>query len=222
MPGTYCARYAEENAAADASATTPKGKGKRALVAIPVHPKSESGLLSTCGHVGCVKCLKSNAELQECGVPGCDCPARWSSVVEATSLGTEKIAGAGAGAGGSKSVKAAKATPKSPAKVARRGKGPTDDAHDDALNGPTNEALELGVHGTKMAHLVQRIRDTPKDERVLVFVQFPDLMKQVYDVLEVGENSPALPTLTTCPSPPPPTQTRLFLVPKFLNPPVVV
>tara|TARA_B110000305_G_C19167870_1_gene505765 strand:- start:76 stop:666 length:591 start_codon:yes stop_codon:yes gene_type:complete len=47
----------------------------------------------------------------------------------------------------------------------------------------TNEPLEMGVHGTKMAHLVQRIKDTPADERILVFVQFPDLMKQVAEVL---------------------------------------
>ena len=35
-----------------------------------------------------------------------------------------------------------------------------------------------------MAHLVQRIKDTPADERILVFVQFPDLMKQIADVLQ--------------------------------------
>ena len=35
-----------------------------------------------------------------------------------------------------------------------------------------------------MAHLVQLLKDLPKDERVLVFVQFPDLMKQVSEVLE--------------------------------------
>jgi SNF2 family DNA or RNA helicase len=48
----------------------------------------------------------------------------------------------------------------------------------------------MGAHGSKMAHLVQRLRDTPRDERVLVFVQFPDLMKQVADVLaEAGIKS---------------------------------
>ena len=147
----------------------------------PSHPKSESGLLSTCGHVGCVACLKTNADLQECGVPGCDCPARYSSVVAATSLGTETVAGAGAGG-------SSKATPKSPAKVARRGgKGAAASAAAAAMDGPTNEALELGVHGTKMAHLVQKIRDTPDDERILVFVQFPDLMKQVSEVLEAAD-----------------------------------
>mmetsp|Transcript_16804 Transcript_16804/g.26989 ORF Transcript_16804/g.26989 Transcript_16804/m.26989 type:complete len:156 (-) Transcript_16804:41-508(-) len=72
-----------------------KGKGKRALVLTPAHPKRESGLLSTCGHVGCSRCLKQNADLQECGVFGCDCPARHSSVVDAVSLGTERVAGPG-------------------------------------------------------------------------------------------------------------------------------
>ena len=154
------------------TASLAKGKGKRALTVTPAHPKSDSGVLSTCGHVGCLKCLKANADLQECGITGCDCPARYSSVVAASSLGTEVISGS---AGSKKSAMALK----SPTKAARRGKA-------SAVEGPTNEALELGVHGTKMAHLVQHIRDVPADERILVFVQFPDLMKQVSDVLEAA------------------------------------
>jgi SNF2 family DNA or RNA helicase len=83
----------------------------------------------------------------------------------------------------------AKAKVQAPAKVARRGKGAAEasTAPECTDSGPTNEALELGVHGTKMAHLVQRIRDTPEGERILVFVQFPDLMKQVADVLEAAK-----------------------------------
>ena len=154
--------------------TTAKGPGgKKRPAATSSHPKSRSGLLSTCGHVGCLECLRQNAELQECGVAGCACPARHSSVVDATSLGTE------AAAPGSVT------TPKSPAK---RAKGPATRPSGDG--GPTDEALEMGAHGSKMAHLVQRLRDTPRDERVLVFVQFPDLMKQVADVLaEAGIKS---------------------------------
>ena len=133
---------------------------KKRLVA-PAHAKKLSGVLSTCGHVGCLSCLKRLANLQECGVPGCECPARFSSVIDAESLGSEKGSGSSL---------------KSPAKKAK-GKG--------AVSATAqNEPLEMGSHGSKMAHLVQRIKDTPGDERILVFVQFPDLMKQVAAVLE--------------------------------------
>ena len=144
-----------------ASAKSPK---KRA--AAPAHAKKLSGVLSTCGHVGCLSCLKRNANLQECGVPGCECPARFSSVIDAESLGSEK--------------------PTADADASRRLKSPAKKAKGKAAVSATaqNEPLELGSHGSKMAHLVQRIRDTPPDERILVFVQFPDLMKQVADVLE--------------------------------------
>ena len=143
-----------------ASAKSPK---KRAPA--PAHAKKLSGVLSTCGHVGCLSCLKRNANLQECGVPGCECPARFSSVIDAESLGSEKP-----------TADASRARLKSPAKKAKGKAAVSATAQ--------NEPLELGSHGSKMAHLVQRIRDTPPDERILVFVQFPDLMKQVADVLE--------------------------------------
>ena len=120
-------------------------------------------MLSTCGHVGCLSCLKQKANLQECGVPGCECPARHSSVIDAESLGSEK-----------------------PASDASRLKSPAKKSKGKGAVAATSHAepLELGAHGSKMAHLVQRIRDTPEDERILVFVQFPDLMKQVAEVLE--------------------------------------
>ena len=143
--------------ACDAKAGAPASGKKRPAGA--VWSKSESGVLSTCGHFGCLKCLRANAAAQECGVPGCSCPARFSSVIEASTLGTESVA----------------AGPKSPTK---RAKGKA------AAGVGTDEALEMGVHGTKMAHLVQLLKDLPKDERVLVFVQFPDLMRQVSEVLE--------------------------------------
>ena len=144
--------------AAAAGVSTGKGSKKRA--AEPMHAKSESGVLSTCGHVGCLKCLKLHADSQECGVPGCKCPARFSSVIDSESLGSEK--------------RMTGACLKSPGKK-QKGKS--------SGSSNTNEPLEMGVHGTKMAHLVQRIKDTPADERILVFVQFPDLMKQVAEVL---------------------------------------
>jgi SNF2 family DNA or RNA helicase len=106
--------------------------------------KSLSGVLSTCGHVGCLECLKTNAENQECGVEGCDCATRDSSVVTADSLGTEG---------------------------ASKGKN----------NGKTDGGV--GVHGSKIIDLVAHIKSIPEDERVLVFVQFTDLMQQVSSAL---------------------------------------
>ena len=103
--------------------------------------KSRSGVLSTCGHIGCLECLKSHAENQECGVENCDCATRDSSVVTAVSLGTEVGAKAGMTDGG------------------------------------------VGVHGSKIIDLVKHIKSVPDDERILVFVQFPDLMLQVSNAL---------------------------------------
>jgi hypothetical protein len=145
-----------------AAAVDAKTGGGKKRPPAPAHPKSESGVLSTCGHVGCMRCLKLHADAQGCGVPGCGCPARFSSVIDSASLGSEK--------------RLVSANLKSP------GKKPKGKAAGSSHFGD-NEPLESGSHGTKMAHLVQRIKDTPKDERILVFVQFPDLMRQVADVL---------------------------------------
>ena len=148
-----------------AESGAPAKGGKRKGGSNICKPKAESGLLSTCGHIGCLDCLKRNAANQECGVPGCECPTRFSSVIHAQSLGTERVTKRGA------------AAVKSPVKKAKK-------SADVVEEGPSLEELECGVHGTKMAHLVQRIKDTPADERILVFVQFPDLMKQIADVLQ--------------------------------------
>ena len=148
-----------------AESGAPAKGGKRKGGGDICKPKAESGLLSTCGHIGCLDCLRGNAANTECGVPGCECPTRFSSVIHAQSLGTERVTKRGA------------AAVKSPVKKAKK-------SADVVEEGPSLEELECGVHGTKMAHLVQRIKDTPADERILVFVQFPDLMKQIADVLQ--------------------------------------
>ena len=159
---------ADDDVLCDACETAPEkgasAKSPKKRPPAPAHAKKLCGVLSTCGHVGPLSFLKRNANLQECGVPGCECPARFSSVIDAESLGSEKPT-----ADASRPLK-------SPAKKAKGKAAVTATAQ--------NEPLELGSHGSKMAHLVQRIRDTPPDERILVFVQFPDLMKQVADVLE--------------------------------------
>ena len=104
--------------------------------------KSKSGVLSTCGHIGCLSCLKAHAENQECGVADCTCATRDTSVATAVSLGTE---------------------------------------------GATSKAQKtdggVGVHGSKIIDVVSHIKSLPRDERILVFVQFSDLMQQVSSAL---------------------------------------
>ena len=106
--------------------------------------KSNTGVLSTCGHFGCLTCLKENASKQACGVVGCNCAQRDSSVVLADSLGTEF------------SIKG------------KKGNG---------------SVSVIGKHGSKLIDLVNHINRIPSEERILVFVQFTDLMAQVANVL---------------------------------------
>ena len=106
--------------------------------------KSNTSVLSTCGHFGCLVCLRENASKQACGVAGCNCAQRDSSVVSADSLGTEL------------------------SMQGKKGKG---------------SVSVIGKHGSKLIDLVNHINNIPKEERILVFVQFTDLMAQVANVL---------------------------------------
>jgi len=110
--------------------------------------KSESGVLSTCGHFGCLKCLKENAHKQACGVIGCNCAQRSTSVVTAMSLGTEAAA-----------------------------------ASSEQKKTKSGSVSLIGKHGSKLIDLVNHINNIPSEERILVFVQFTDLMAQVSTVL---------------------------------------
>ena len=105
--------------------------------------KSKAGLLSTCGHFGCLTCLEENAFKQACGVIGCNCAQRNTSVVSAMSLGTEG----------------------------------------DSQGKVNKQTSVIGKHGSKLIDLVNHINKIPANERILVFVQFPDLMAKVASVL---------------------------------------
>ena len=106
--------------------------------------KSHTGVLSTCGHFGCLSCLRENASKQACGVSGCNCAQRDTSVVSADSLGTEN------------------------SMQGKKGNG---------------SVSVIGKHGSKLIDLVNHINNIPSEERILVFVQFTDLMAQVANVL---------------------------------------
>ncbi|GLB41686.1 putative C-5 cytosine-specific DNA methylase [Lyophyllum shimeji] len=100
-------------------------------------PMAEVAVLSSCGHMGCINCVKACAEKEECvyaASGACKSAARVLNVVKAETLGVD----------------------------------------DEARDG-------RGKHfGMKLEKVVSLIKDvTERKERVLVFVQFPDLMKKV-------------------------------------------
>jgi SNF2 family DNA or RNA helicase len=56
-----------------------------------------------------------------------------------------------------------------------------------------NATVSSGTHGTKLTKLCNVLLSLPKDERILVFVQFPDLMDKVKVAIEdAGLNTDAL------------------------------
>ncbi|KAL0953862.1 hypothetical protein HGRIS_005037 [Hohenbuehelia grisea] len=107
-------------------------------------PIAEVAVLSSCGHMGCLTCVKAAAEKEECVYAAdgaCKSAARVLNVVRAETLGVD----------------------------------------DEARDG-------RGKHfGMKLEKIVSLIKnDVPKKERVLLFVQFPDLMKKVAEALSVN------------------------------------
>ncbi|KAF9006107.1 hypothetical protein BDQ17DRAFT_1352752 [Cyathus striatus] len=104
-------------------------------------PINEVGVLSTCGHMGCMTCVRLYAEKEECvyAVSGaCKSSARLLNVVKGDTLGVD----------------------------------------DATRNG---EGKHFGCKIENVIHLVKK--DIPNKERVLIFVQFPDLMKTVGEAL---------------------------------------
>ncbi|KAH7915282.1 hypothetical protein BJ138DRAFT_1122797 [Hygrophoropsis aurantiaca] len=104
-------------------------------------PMDEVAVLSSCGHMGCMNCVKLCADREECvyAISGdCKAAARSLNVVKGDTLGVDD--------------------------EARDGKG----KH----------------YGMKLEKVIELIaKKIPGDERVLIFVQFVDLMKKVADAL---------------------------------------
>ncbi|PPQ98930.1 hypothetical protein CVT24_003557 [Panaeolus cyanescens] len=104
-------------------------------------PIEEVAVLSSCGHVGCITCVTSCAEKEECVFAqsgACKSAARVLNVVKGVTLGVDD--------------------------ETRDGKG-----------------RHFGMKLEKVVNLIKK--EIPKTERVLVFVQFPDLMKKVTEAL---------------------------------------
>ncbi|KAF8967596.1 hypothetical protein BDZ97DRAFT_1903203 [Flammula alnicola] len=105
-------------------------------------PIDEVAVLSSCGHMGCLPCVKRCAEKEECvyaALGQCKSAARVLNVVKADTLGVDD--------------------------EERHGKG-----------------RHFGLKLEKVVHLINK--RISKDERVLVFVQFPDLMKKVTEAFD--------------------------------------
>ncbi|KAF8513437.1 hypothetical protein BU17DRAFT_95428 [Hysterangium stoloniferum] len=104
-------------------------------------PIGDVGVLSSCGHTGCLNCVIACAETEECVYHAsgeCMSAARILNVVKAETLGIDE--------------------------AERDGNG----KH----------------YGRKLEQVVELIRNRiPKNEQVLIFVQFPDLMTKVGDAL---------------------------------------
>ncbi|KAF8630124.1 hypothetical protein AX15_003081 [Amanita polypyramis BW_CC] len=103
-------------------------------------PPEEIAVLSSCGHTGCLTCVKASAEKEECvyaAEGACKSAARTINVVKGDTLGV-------------------------------------DDEERDAR----------GKHfGKKLEDVVRLLKGLSKKERVLIFVQFPDLMAKVSEAL---------------------------------------
>ncbi|KZT54292.1 hypothetical protein CALCODRAFT_17501 [Calocera cornea HHB12733] len=103
-------------------------------------PIRNLSILSSCGHMGCSKCVMEHAMLEECvhRRKGCGAQARELNIVPADTLGM-------------------------------------DETRD-------RKTKHYGIKLEKIMHLIKR--EIPTGERVLVFVQFPDLTEKVAAALK--------------------------------------
>lgn len=115
----------------------------------------EIAVLSSCGHTGCMKCVVACAEREECVYAksgACKAAARILNVVKGDTLGVDD--------------------------VERDGRG----RHFGLKLEKVIELIKCASHVFSSALFVfnhPHRKRIPNDERVLVFVQFPDLMKKV-------------------------------------------
>lgn len=121
-------------------------------------PINEVAVLSSCGHMGCLECVRASAEKEECvySVSGaCNFAARVLNVVKGDTLGVDDNVRDGGGKHfGMKLEKVI-------------------DLIRYAFFVLSAFPADGHVHRNKI----------PKDERVLIFVQFPDLMKKLAEAL---------------------------------------
>ncbi|KIP07147.1 hypothetical protein PHLGIDRAFT_431623 [Phlebiopsis gigantea 11061_1 CR5-6] len=131
-----------------------------------VVPIDEVAVLSSCGHTGCLECVTEHAEREECiyAHAGEEHPGD-----EDMSDDDSKR----------KTASSSKSACKAAARVLNVVLGNTLGVDDVARD---KNAKHYGMKLEKVIHLIKK--RIPQDERVLIFVQFPDLMKKVGEALD--------------------------------------
>lgn len=121
-------------------------------------PIGEVSVLSSCGHMGCSECVRNCADKEECVYResgDCISAARALNIVKADTLGVDD--------------------------EARDGRG----KHYGKKLEQVMELIKCGFYQIAFFDSNRLYSKTlPKDERVLIFVQFPDLMKKVAEALK--------------------------------------
>jgi hypothetical protein len=65
-------------------------------------PRKRLGVLSSCGHVGCLSCLESSADREACIEPSCQIHVKRTNIASAVALGADQQQAAGGGRYGAK------------------------------------------------------------------------------------------------------------------------
>jgi hypothetical protein len=65
-------------------------------------PRERLGVLSSCGHVGCLSCLESSADREACVEPSCQIHVKRTHIASAVALGADQQQAAGGGRYGAK------------------------------------------------------------------------------------------------------------------------
>lgn len=58
-------------------------------------PRDRVGVLSSCGHVGCLSCLEHHADREDCIEPSCQVPVKRTHIASAAALGVDRSRAAG-------------------------------------------------------------------------------------------------------------------------------
>ena len=58
-------------------------------------PRDRVGVLSSCGHVGCLSCLEHHADREDCIEPSCQVPVKRTHIASAADLGVDRTHASG-------------------------------------------------------------------------------------------------------------------------------
>ncbi|KAJ3115629.1 hypothetical protein HDU96_000322 [Phlyctochytrium bullatum] len=150
-------------------------------------PLRDIAILSCCGHIGCFHCMDHAAANSKCPVQGCGVRSHEKALVRASELGSvedDKEESLAHEFGGDSNA---------PGQHTRstNSLATTFTMHGGDSNGNVQVSVRhvtgttSGTFGAKLMELVRILQDViQKDEKALVFVQFPDLMEKVAEALD--------------------------------------